>query len=224
MKALIGRLKQRFRSLGKTNQQIFDEIYRSRHWKGPGEISSGLGSLPGNSRQYEDAVVAYVEANPGIATIVDVGCGDFQVSGRILARLPETVRYIGLDVSQVAIEHNQRKFASDRISFRHLDAVTEPLPPGDLVLVREVLQHLPNAAVSSILPKLAAFPHALITNTVHKRARRRNVDIGAGSGSRAGLGSGLWLDLPPFNQRVEPLLVIAHENHPTEIQTVRLLG
>ncbi|MGV8833285.1 MAG: class I SAM-dependent methyltransferase [Devosia sp.] len=219
MKKILSRLAQRFRSYGKSNQQVFDQIYRAKTWKGPGEISSGLGSLPNNSQQYEDAVVAYVQDH-GIRTIVDVGCGDFQVSERILRRLPDIVHYTGVDVSTVAIEHNQRKFANERVSFQVLDAASAPLPSGDLVLVREVLQHLPNADISKILSKLDEFPHALITNTVHTDARKKNFDIGAGSASRAGLGGGLWLDLPPFSRKVKPILIVVHDSHPTEIQTV----
>ena len=101
--ALLTRLRKRLmqsaRALGKDNGAIFDEIYRKNHWGGEG-IYSGVGSEESNSRPYEDLVVSYVEEH-GIKSIVDVGCGDFQVSGRILDRLPDSLTYTGVDVSQV---------------------------------------------------------------------------------------------------------------------------
>jgi len=223
IKNLFSRTRQKMRAFGKSNQQVFDEIYLKRGWRGPGEISSGLGSLPSNSRQYEDHVVKYVLDNE-ISSIVDVGCGDFQVSQRILTRLPETVRYTGLDVSQVAIDHNQRKFSNNRIAFMCLDAASSSLPEGELVLVREVLQHISNADIANILPKLKNYPHALLTNTEHNQAKRVNIDIAPGSASRAGLGGGLWLELEPFWCNVEDQLVVTHGSHPTKIRTIRLFA
>ena len=41
---------------------------------------------------------------------------------------------------------------------------------------------------------------------------------------RAGIGSGLWLDKPPYNRPVEELLTTPHNNGKVEIVTVRLLS
>jgi SAM-dependent methyltransferase len=222
LRQFVAKARQRLRGHGKTNAEIFDQIYRDKSWRGKGEISSGLGSNAENSSAYEDYVVGYILEN-GVRSIVDVGCGDFQVSARILARVPDRVTYIGVDVSQLAVDHNQRKFGSDRVRFVCADAATDPLPEGDLGLVREVLQHLSNADIAKILPKLEKFPHALVTNTVKLGANTINFDIPTGSASRAALGSGLWLDKAPFHRSVEQVLGIRHGSHSTEIITVRLL-
>lgn len=223
LKQAVIKVRQRLKSAGKSNKDVFDEIYRSGTWKGPGEISSGLGSTPENARDYEDFIVAYIERHD-IRSMVDVGCGDHQVSHRILARIPWTVDYTGLDVSSVAIDHNTAKFANEHVRFRCADAAQEELPAADLVVMREVLQHIPNTDVARILPRLKRFPHALVTNTVAKHATRLNVDIAPGSASRAALGSGLALELPPFGEEVEEMMRTSHKDHPTEIVTVRLFG
>ena len=200
LKPLLKRAAQFVRARGRPNSAIFDEVYRKNFWGGDG-LYSGVGSEEINSREYEQLIVDYVTAN-GIQSIVDVGCGDFQVSQRILDRLPDSVTYRGLDVSHVVAQRNNRLFASDRISFAQSDAAKDELPPADLVLVREVLQHLSNRDILAILPKLRRYPHALVTNTRRKGAQPRNGDQASGASSRVATCGGLWLKLPPFDQAV----------------------
>lgn len=212
---------QLIRARGRPNSAIFDEIYAKNGWGGSG-VYSGPGSEEVNSRAYEELVAAYALEH-GVRSIVDIGCGDFQVSRRILARLPDSVSYRGLDVSRIAVERNTALFANDRISFAQCDAAKDDLPPADLVLMREVLQHLSDRDIQAILPKLRRYPHAIVSNTRRKGATPRNADQPSGASSRAGISGGLWLELPPFNQAIEQLLVVEHAHAPTEIVTVRLV-
>lgn len=217
-------LAQRLRAAGKSNRQIFDDIYSHKRWHGDGEISSGLGSIPDNTTEYEDFVSSYILKND-IRAIVDVGCGDFQVSQRLLSRLNDiNIIYKGLDVSEVVINHNNKHYCGDNISFCLHDASHDRVPPGDLVMIREVLQHLPNADVANILDNVEHCPHVLITNSQPLRPSRINHDIAAGSNSRAGFGSGLQLDQAPFFRQVERVLAVPHKRNPTVIETVRLIG
>ena len=73
------------------------------------------------------------------------------------------IDYLGVDVSKVALE-NTRGFARPGVAFRQLNAVTEPLPPADLLVAKDVLQHWSNADILALLPKLSSFRYALITN------------------------------------------------------------
>jgi SAM-dependent methyltransferase len=220
LQPLLKRAAQFVRARGRANSAIFDEIYRKNFWGGEG-VYSGQGSDQANTAEYERLVADYAIEH-GIRSIVDIGCGDFQVSERILARLPESVTYRGLDVSSVAVERNSALFASERVSFAQCDAAGDELPAGDLVLVREVLQHLSNRDILAILPKLRRFPHAIVTNTRRKGARPRNADQASGASSRVATCGGLWLELPPFGQPIEELLVVEHAFFPTEIVTVKL--
>lgn len=220
LQSLIKRAAQFARARGRPNSAIFDEIYQKNYWGGEG-IYSGQGSDEANTRDYERLIADHVLAH-GITSIVDIGCGDFQVSRRILDRLPEGVTYRGLDVSHVVVERNARLFGNERIGFEQCDAATDELPAGELVLAREVLQHLSNRDILAILPKLRRFPHAIVTNTRRKGATPRNADQASGASSRVATCGGLWLDLPPFNQALEELLVVDHASFPTEIVTVKL--
>lgn len=46
------------------------------------------------------------------------------------------------------------------------DAVEASLPPADIALCKDVLQHLSSADVDTVLTKLATFPYVVISNDV----------------------------------------------------------
>jgi hypothetical protein len=94
----------------------------------------------------------------------------------------------------------------------YLDAAgSEQLPPAELCLIRQVLQHLSNAQISAILAKLGAFPYVIVTE--HQPADQdfifANVDKVHGPFTRLFSGSGVYLDEPPFNLNVQLLLETA---------------
>jgi SAM-dependent methyltransferase len=107
---------------------IFDDIYRGNLWNGD-ESRSGPGSGSAATRSVRDAIVALV-AELGVETVLDVGCGD----GYWMPALPG---YVGYDASRVAVRL-ARANHPDR-------AYTTVLPwhAFDLVICRDVIQHLP---------------------------------------------------------------------------------
>ena len=59
---------------------------------------------------------------------------------------------------------NAAQFANERIEFRQLDVVTDPLPEGDLCIVRQVFQHLSNRDVATVLRKAKQYPLLVVTD------------------------------------------------------------
>ena len=217
---------QAWRALGRNNAAIFNNIYKNNLWgksnESPDNFSSGFGSDTINSAGYIELVATYI-INNKIKSVVDIGCGDFRVASEILKRIPHDVSYTGLDVANVIIERNQRLYQNERIHFAQADATESPLPEGDLVLVREVLQHLSNKNITAVLKRVVGkYEYNIITNTIANSARAYNIDLPSGSNSRAGLGSGLWLDLAPFNCDISELGSWPHQNRPTNMVSVRI--
>lgn len=69
---------------------VFNEIYAKGMWRPEGaeaEFHSGPGSLAPVTAGYEAFVAGILDSDPAIETLVDIGCGDFQVSQRILGRV-----------------------------------------------------------------------------------------------------------------------------------------
>lgn len=186
--------------------QVFEDIYEKDAWakaEGGRRYSSGPGSAAHMTRGYEEFLVRYIEDRPDIQTLVDIGCGDFQVAERVLARLSRPLRYIGCDIAANVIDYNQEHFAKDGVSFLALDVTKDQAPAGDIVTVREVFQHLSNDAILAALANLGrTFRTAIVTEASHVAITRPNVDLVSGYRARDGHDSAVILDQPPFNRKL----------------------
>jgi hypothetical protein len=197
-----------------STREIFESIYAEGKWGGRGlDTGSGSGSEDLVTRKYNCYVNSFLSSHAEILRIVDIGCGDMRVARNFELRDDQT--YIGTDIVTPLIALNQERYGNDQRSFLQLDAIVDPLPAADLYLMRQVLQHLSNQAVHRVIEKVCAGRYALITE--HHPALDRlvapNLDKPTGSDVRVYDGSGLYLDLPPFNlPRVRIVLETAVPN------------
>ncbi len=151
---------------------IFTDIYARKAW-GDG---SGGGSTPSTARPYCQYITKLLSGLPAgripAGTVLDIGCGD-----GVVAKGIEWGRwtYIGVDAAQ------------------GFDALTDRLPYADIVLCKEVMQHLSNAQVQLLLDRTAHYPLRIFTSMTGPGV---NVDIPTGD-SRP-----VDLSLPPFSQKV----------------------
>jgi SAM-dependent methyltransferase len=195
------------KSRGKSREEIFSDIYENNRWGGePGNYVSGIGSLPDTTRSYISVLRALIRRER-VKYIVDLGCGDFEVARRILS--PE-LSYVGCDIVPGLAARNAAQFASERIAFRNLDMVTDPLPEGDLCIIRQVFQHLSNGDIATVLRKTRKYPLLLVTDEqVVGDHSDGNIDIIPYHGTRRLFGQGLKLEAAPFSERVETLLEVS---------------
>src|SRR5687768_17448374 len=187
-------------------KEVFTRIYDTNEWGGrKGHFCSGSGSSDHHARLYATMVKAFI-AERNIRTLVDLGCGDFVV-GREL-QVPG-VKYIGVDIVEQLVEHNNRNFGSGEISFLCLDIIADHLPDADLCLVRQVLQHLSNSQIDAVLRKIGKYRYALVTEhyPAPSVAVVPNKDKPHGGDTRVVDGSAVFLDLPPFNVKVSRLML-----------------
>ena len=190
---------------GKTNAQIFSHIYESGEWgsREGDPFYSGTGSHEHELvKPYVLAITAFLESLPKPMRAVDLGCGDFNVGRQVR---PLCSEYVGCDVVPALIERNIAKFGGD---FRCLDIVEDAIPDGDIVFIRQVLQHLDNAGVARVVPKLSAFRYVVLTEHVPVVEFVPNRDKPAGSGIRLSLPSGIVVTRTPFDFKVTSERVI----------------
>lgn len=137
----------------------FDEIYSLNSWG----FGSGHGSLPSVTKSYRKFIEQFIAEND-IKKVVDYGCGDWQFSK--LINWGEA-SYTGLDVVESVIEDNTKKYSTDKISFKAIKPGQTSIPKGDLIIVKDVLQHLSEEDIRIFLDKvLPKFKYALITNCI----------------------------------------------------------
>lgn len=137
---------------------VFSTIYEQSVW-GQG---SGLGSSPEVARPYMLFLQDFL-TNNRIRSVVDLGCGDWQFSQHINWG---DCLYTGIDVVPSVIEANQKRFGRPNRTFVCADPATDPsrVPSADLLLVKDVLQHLSNENAQKILTLTNQFKFSLITN------------------------------------------------------------
>jgi SAM-dependent methyltransferase len=175
---------------GMSTKEAFTRIYQSDTWGG----GSGQGSKPEFNGEYIATLHRFLHLNQ-IRSVVDFGCGDWQFSR--LIHWGDVV-YTGIDIVDSVVASNRDHHQSANIRFQVFDGLGS-LPCADLLLVKDVLQHLPNPLVSSYLEHFKAkYKWLIITNDDLPQADL-NQEISTGAWRP------LRLDLPPFEERCTTL-------------------
>ena len=221
MRRLLSALRQRwiqrpFRGLSRA--AVFDAIYTRGAWgaSDTGDPFSGTGS---NDERIVEPYVQHVQAfldKLEKPAVVDLGCGDFSVGSRLRCG-----SYIGCDVSDVVLASNRTRFPN--VDFRKIDIVSDPLPKGDVGLVRQVLQHLDNATIARFIGRRLPYRFLIVTESVPSGDFAPNKDKPTGPNIRLPLGSGIDITRPPFsvNHSIVRSFDIPgqHGRHPNLIRT-----
>ena len=157
--------------------RVFDYIYNKGIWgrDGVGRGWSGAGSKVSTNIEYIKYVESFIVEN-SIKSVVDAGCGDWTFSKEINW---QGAKYLGIDISNVVINH-VKKYESDNIRFEVGD-VTDNLPPADLLLCKDVLQHLPNKYIIRFIKnnlRPDKFRWAIITNDLLKSGENSDIKVG----------------------------------------------
>jgi len=126
-------MESRHKNILKFEREYWDARYRSGR-------DSGVGSYGNEVEIKLKFLVELINSvYPEVKTILDVGCGDFNLGKQLLDRIPEDVTYLGLDVSEAIVSRNNNSYGSDRIKFEVFDF--QPIQ-ADLVICMDVLFHI----------------------------------------------------------------------------------
>jgi SAM-dependent methyltransferase len=178
-------------------QVAFEKVYATNEW-GHG---SGEGSAPKHTRGYVKFLQQFLKQYQ-IRSVVDMGCGDWQFSRFIDWT---GIHYRGYDLVRSVIENNQKHFAKPGIEFFRYEGNFDELPQADLLITKDVLQHLSQENIMRFLPTINRYPRCLITNCVNPHGPTLNKDIQDGEFRY------LDLRLPPFGVTAEE--VFEFTNH-----------
>ena len=207
----------------KPTQSIFQDIYEHHWWGSKSALfCSGEGSYDEiHLKPYINSVISLFSSLPNLPRVVDLGCGDFNVGNQLFKH---AAYYKACDIVPELIQRNKQVFKGENLEFLHLDLIRDPLPSGDFVIIRQVLQHLSNSDISLLLPKLASFKYVLVVEIYPVDKYVPNIDQPTGAYSRVarGLNSGVVLTAAPFcfNFKLEELICSTENNNRRILSTL----
>jgi SAM-dependent methyltransferase len=164
----------------------FDEIYKNNTW--------GNGSVPGSNQNGCQQYLLFLKFIGRGRHILDVGCGDMQLYRDV--DITEIFKaYTGVDVVRSVIVQNRESYSPivrgvdykiQQVNFIHGDIHTAFCADHednhyDLVVVKDVLNHLPNADIEQLLGQIReTLLTAVITQDYAPSLPTNNINIQAG--------------------------------------------
>lgn len=136
------------------DKEIFTHIYDNNIW--------GTGSGGGSDYAVNKEYCSYLQqfmADNDVKDVTDYGCGDWSFSQYIKW---DGIEYWGIDVVESVISYNKNHYGKENINFICHDWNL----CGDLLLLKDVLQHWHNDKIVDFLKKvIPRYRFVLITNS-----------------------------------------------------------
>jgi len=183
-------------------KDAMEQVYAMKLWgDNKSDFYSGVGSHnPNIVNPYIDTLSSFLTSFKSPLVVCDLGCGDFNVGNQLVKHAK---KYVAVDIVADLIDNNKKKYKAENLEFYCLDIAVNDLPSGDCALLRQVLQHLSNAEIQSIVRKLTDYKYVIVTEHLPQGDFLPNKEIISGQGTRLKKQSGLNLLAPPFNFKVK---------------------
>jgi SAM-dependent methyltransferase len=197
---------------GLTAKEAFTKIYSERLWGTPNNDQDSFSSGSGSRQSYVvatyiDAVDKFLRSLDKKPNVVDLGCGDFQVGSKIRHLCGN---YIACDIVDSLIARNKEVYRDMQVDFRVVDIASDDLPDGDVVFVRQVLQHLSNELILKTIQQIQSkYKYLVLTEHLPSQdSFAANLDKPIGPDTRLRFDSGVVISRPPFNIRATQNVVL----------------
>jgi len=154
----------------------FNRIYAEGTWgkEVMGKGTSGSGSTLEITREYRAYVEDFMKKH-AVKSVVDAGCGDWSFSS---AMDWGDATYLGIDIASDVIEAVRKKHEKGKIRFQVGD-ITQDLPAADLLISKDVLQHLSNELIHKFIKnnlRKGKYKWVILTND--RSSENRNISNG----------------------------------------------
>ena len=164
MKKNLGKKK-----IKKDNKEIFSKIYYNKFWGDGIEVPlSGSGSKPENSIIYVDTIKTYISENK-INSVLDFGHGSFEMWDSWGSEAFSGIDYLGIDLVEELSEKNNIRYGSAHRKFKFLDINYTSLPTADLLICKDVLQHLPTLDIYKLISSFSKYKSIILCNDIYTR-------------------------------------------------------
>jgi 2-polyprenyl-3-methyl-5-hydroxy-6-metoxy-1,4-benzoquinol methylase len=184
----------KFRNM-KTNE-VFTEIYKSNHWSSSESLSGKGSEIIQTSTLINELNKLIIDFN--ITSILDIPCGDFNWMQKVSL---ENIDYLGADIVEELINEMKIKYEqTEKLQFKVLNLISDPLPKRDLIIVRDCLVHLSNVDIKNAIENLKSSGSTYLLTTTFIN-HKRNHDIVTGN------WRAINLQEKPYNFAI-PVLII----------------
>lgn len=155
------------RDLKVDNKAVFSKIYNTMFWGDGVEVPlSGTGSIPKNSATYVDIVKTYIYENK-INSVLDFGHGSFEMWESWGSEPFLGIEYLGIDIVKELSEKTNLKYGRLNRRFKFLDISYSALPSADLLICKDVLQHLPESDISKLISSFSNYKSIILCNDIY---------------------------------------------------------
>ena len=166
----------------------FNRIYAEGTWgkDSAGKGTSGSGSTLQITREYRAYIEEFIKKH-AVKSVIDAGSGDWSFSAAIDWG---DASYLGIDIASDVVEAVRKNHETHKIKFQVGD-ITEDLPAADLLISKDVLQHLSNEQIHKFIKnnlRKGKYKWGILTND----RSSENRDIWTGEYRR------IDLTAPPF--------------------------
>ena len=201
-------------------KKVMNQIYDMKLWGGKAfDFYSGAGSHdPKIINPYLERLVTFLISHNKSLVVCDLGCGDFNI-GKHLAKY--TRKYLAIDIVEKLITRNKKLYKEENLEFYCLDITKNALPPGDCIILRQVLQHLSNSEIQDVIKKIADYKYIILTEHIPVGIFTPNKDILSGQGIRLKQNSGVNILEAPFNLKIKEEKIL--EEHVLENNKGRIV-
>jgi len=118
-------------------EEIFTKKYREHQWHaGPSRSGRGSDLLHTENIRIE---LPKLLKELKIKSILDIPCGDWYWLKTVNL---DVLDYVGADIVEDIVTVNNKKFSGNNKKFIKLDIIRDTLPKVDLILCRDLFQHL----------------------------------------------------------------------------------
>jgi 2-polyprenyl-3-methyl-5-hydroxy-6-metoxy-1,4-benzoquinol methylase len=124
----------------------FNNIYKKNIWGG----GSGTGSKLSHDNKWYLSFIKDIIKDKEIKTILDIGCGDWEIMKNFSY---DGLKYDGIDIVKSVIDANE-SYVKPNIHFYHKNILNEDINNYDLIIIKDVLQHLEDNDIIKIMDKL----------------------------------------------------------------------
>ena len=186
--------------------RVFSDVYANNGWGRAPDGRPFYSDSPAQLTEPIRAVVSDFIKARSIRSVVDLGCGDFELASGIDMH---GATYVGVDIVPDLIAWNRIHFKRPDRQFEVVDIVEDALPDGELCMIHTVLYILSEQDARRVLAKLGKYRYVIATDGqphIPEEARQ-NIDKKTDKYTRHDYyNNGFYLELPPYNLNLEVLL------------------